>query len=127
MWVVAFLSDFPHVTESAGFGGEFECGFSDEVDHFVGGEKVSGVEVKSPLAFPNDDLANWESVYYVGSVLKDAFLDSPFVVVENGSCVGEGSHSFGEDVSLPLDVFVVRHVVVVCGVPCFYAGGCPFG
>ena len=92
MRIVGLLSNLPYVSNGASLGCEPEILFADQVDHFVGGQKVASVEVDPAAPLPDDDLSHRESGYYLRAVLDQAALDTPLVVVEDSPCGLQDAH-----------------------------------
>jgi len=123
--VVGLLSELPNISHSVRLWSKCEVRLCDEIDDFVGGQEVSGVEVDTTLPPPDDDLPYRKPTNNVLPVLEKAILDSPLVVVENGTIRLDESKHLGEAGPLPCHVFLVRHVVGMLRVTLYQGGRRP--
>ena len=99
-----------------------ELGLGDEVDHFVIGQEVTGVEVGSPGPVPDDDLAQGEILQDVVVPDDQPALNPVHLVVEDCSVRLQHPEHLGETEALPLHVGVVGHIVAVAVVAVPAAG-----
>lgn len=85
MRVLRLLRDAPDIALRVGFGREAELRLGDQIDDFVGGQKITGIKIDAAKSLPDDDLPNRKLIYDVRSVLQQAALDAPFVIVKDGA------------------------------------------
>src|SRR5271157_3036657 len=113
MRVRHFLREFPDIAMCIRFWRQFELRLCDQVDDFIGGKKVSGVEIEPALALPNDDLSNREASDDILAILQKSVLDTPFVVVKNRAVFRDHPHHLRKTAALPAHILVMRHAIMV--------------
>ncbi len=113
MRVLRFSGNVPHVGLSIGFWGQAKFRFDNQIDDFRGRQKVAIIEIDSSILRPGDSLPYRESLNNVLSILEKSMLNSALVVVEDRTILPKNTHHGSEAFTLPLDIFIVGHVVAV--------------
>ena len=111
MGIVHLLCDLPNIAIFVCPLYQLEIGFGNYINDLICGKKVPCIKIDPTFSLPNDYLSNGEAFYDFRTILQKTSLDSPFVIVENGSVLRNKSEHLPQTIPLPFAVFVIWHVV----------------
>ena len=111
MWIIAFLIYPPDAPNGVCFWCKLEVGLGNQIDYFIVWKKVTWIEIDASGTLPDNNLAYREAIYNIGTVLQQAVLNSPFMIIENCTVWLQKAHHFSKAGALPSNILSVRHAV----------------
>ncbi len=113
MRIIALLMNLPNTSLFIGTGRQFEFWLGNQINHLVIRQEIAGVEIDPTRALPDDDLPYRKPFQDIGSILDETILNSPFVVVKDGTVFSDNTHHLSQTRSLPANVLGMIHAVVI--------------